>query len=227
MYPEGCVPTFLALIQTSAFMYTPSKRTESRPSLGRGGVGKDFRYQPMPPTVQAVAALPRLRPLLKGPISVGQVQSFHKADWPSVASGGRSSMLQSWGRSTLRHAKSSKAGSSAPGASPRLNRQPSSKLCSRCSLALRDGVACPSANTSLDRTEAVARVASPLSASRRLTLYDMKLFSPFTPAVDYAISTSATPPRGSMIVSSPRALIEIASAAGSFAASFRSAICCA
>src|SRR5271165_430193 len=54
-------------------MYTPSKRTETRPSLGRWGVGKDFRYQPMPPTVQAVAALPRLRPLLKGPISVGQV----------------------------------------------------------------------------------------------------------------------------------------------------------
>src|SRR5258708_21641259 len=90
-------------------------------------------------------------------------------------------MLQSWGRSTLRHLESSKRVSSAPATSPRKKRHPGSRDCSR--RRVERGVTsearailtprCPCSPEAGSANNGIAaNPASPFNASRPLTLLE-------------------------------------------------------
>ena len=79
------------------------------------GVMKCFLYQPVPPAVWPVNGPPALV-LVNGPCE------------RSFAEGWMSSMLQSWGRFSVRHVRSLYPGFSACRKSPLLNCHPASKL---------------------------------------------------------------------------------------------------
>ena len=160
-----------------------------------------MRYQPVPPTNQPVSRPPWLSSVSNGPTRVGTTVVPQSAPSPfaSAGRGGRSSTLQSCGRSSTRHPPSSNSGRSAPAASPRMNRQPSSNgwrrplatsAGTRRSTPWPSAAACPAMGTA-----AIATTA--LSASRRLRLPVCSLESGIEPSSSRRRPAIAYPSRSS------------------------------
>src|SRR5450631_3343833 len=108
-----------------------------------------------------------------GPAWVGVLPAAQTAPLPESV-WGRSSMLQSWGTSSVRHAEALKSGISAPDTSPRRNRQSwvNAKLRSRLfdlsGHGAEAGVFSTAADALIGSIAAAATPAIPWIASRRV-----------------------------------------------------------